>query len=125
MMGLEPELVEEAPEESARRESEAALEVRDKDNPFSGSHVGLGFTARDPTLHLRRNAPSQLQPINLGLADVRSLPSTAFSGSLFLGNVGRLRGISGRHLGRINLQEVREITGGEHISVFTVKKRGN
>ena len=43
MMNLEPELVQEAPEEITDGQSEAALEVRDEDHPVPCSDLWLEF----------------------------------------------------------------------------------
>jgi hypothetical protein len=96
---LKAEFVEKGSEKRARRESEAALEVRDEDYALTGLYIRLSLVARNPAYHLGGDTPSSDQPIYLGLRDVGALPSPALS--FFCASIGRIRVMAGRHLGVI------------------------
>ena len=105
MMNLEPELVQEAPEEITDGQSEAALEVRDEDHPFPLPDLRLEFALWQATLYPGGNPPSCPEPLDFVRSYIRTFPAGSFSDLQFeVWNLGLFRSLRRRHLGRINLQ---------------------
>ena len=93
VMGLKTEPIQERSEELARRESKAALEMRDEDHAFTGFQLRLGLCVGNPAYHLCRNSFGPDQPVYLGLGYVGTFPPGALT--LFDDILGRLRGMAG------------------------------
>jgi len=122
MVDLESELVEKASEEFADGQSEAALEVRDEDHPFSSSDNGLELVLGQAALNLGRDPPSSSEPLYLVRSDVRTFPPGAFADlNLEVLNLGLLRG---RHLGRVDLQRLCRSSVKEKVNLDPIARFG-
>ena len=76
-MGLKMESIQEAAEESARRETDAAQEVREEDYPFSVARRRRNLARqRYAALHSRRDAARFPRPLDVGLRDDGALPGS-------------------------------------------------
>ena len=118
MMNLEPQLVQEAPEEIANGQSEAALKVRDEDLPFPLLNLRLEFALWQATLYPGGNPPSRPEPLDFVRSYIRTFPAGSFSDLQFeVWNLGLFRSLRRRHLGRINLQRMHRSLAKEKVNL--------
>ena len=115
---MKPELIQEGSEELARRESKAALEVRDEDHPFPLLNLRLEFALWQATLYPGGNPPSRPEPLDFVRSYIRTLPAGSFSDLQFeVWNLGLFRSLRRRHLGRINLQRMHRSLAKEKVNL--------
>jgi hypothetical protein len=77
MVRLQAVVVKEIPEEVACRESEASLEVGDKDHPFVRFRCWHNLAGGKPTCHSNRDTPSVDDPVEVSGDNFRSVPTRA------------------------------------------------
>ena len=70
MVGLHPEVVEEGAVEVARRQTEAAGEVRGEDHSLAGLRLGHDLVAGDTQLHRRRDLAGMAEAEEVVFSDL-------------------------------------------------------
>ena len=103
MMGLEAVGVEEVAEEGARRKPKPALEVRKEYNVFPGLGFRLNLVLRKTALNFWRYPVSPVQPVQVILGGLGSIPA---SPDTFFTHAGEVR----RHI-RATLQAQWRLVG--------------
>jgi hypothetical protein len=94
MMRLELIEIEKSPEEIGDGKAEAALEVSEKDDAFTGFRHRFDLVARKPAGYSFRNPPGPVKPVDFILANVGAHPGPAGdTGGICAGSFARATGI--------------------------------
>jgi RNA-binding protein YhbY len=94
MVRLELVKIKETPEEIGGGEAEAALEVSEKNDVFTGPRHRFDLVARKPAGYSLRNPSGPVKPVNLVLANVRAHPGSACdTGKIYAGSLARAAGL--------------------------------
>jgi hypothetical protein len=93
MVRLKLVKIKETPEERRGGKAEAALEVSEKNNAFTGFKHRFNLVAREPAGYSFRNPPGPVKPVNFVLANVGAHPGPACdTGRIYAGSLARATG---------------------------------